>query len=238
MGSVVLIREKRKLEPAGWMRIATVISATVASGVILFAAAGRLDWTGGWIYLGVHFGCVTAASIFLLVTNPELLNQRGRRHSNTKTFDKVFAAFYVLLLMALPLVAGLDAARFGWSSMSRAALAAGVLLFGAGEAPIIWSMAVNPFLEATVRIQSDRGHRVISAGPYRFVRHPMYVGLILQHMAVPLILGSKWAYVPAGLIALLFIMRARLEDRTLRRELEGYLQYAHSTRYLLLPGIW
>jgi len=227
-----------KLEPSGRKRIATVVLATAASGAILFASAGRMDWVRGWIYLAAHLGCVLAAGIYLLATNPELLNERGRRHANTKPFDKVFAALYVPLLIALPLVAGLDAVRLGWSSMSTDALYVGLLLLLSGEALIVWSMAVNPFLETTVRIQSDRGHRVVSSGPYMWVRHPMYVGLILQNLAVPLVLGSQWAYIPAGLIVLLFIVRAELEDRTLRQELGGYEQYAETTRYLLLPGVW
>jgi protein-S-isoprenylcysteine O-methyltransferase Ste14 len=235
---VTSLGDKPKLELSGQKRIATVVLATAASGVILFASAGRLDWKRGWIYLGAHFVCVLAAGVFLLVTNPELLNERGKKHANTKSFDKVFAAIYVLLLIALPLVAGLDAVRFGWSSMSAEASYAGLLLLLTGAAPIIWSMAVNPFLETTVRIQSDRGHRVVNSGPYRWVRHPMYVGLILQNLAVPLVLGSKWAYVPAGLIVLLFIARAVLEDRALRQELAGYRQYARITRYLLVPGVW
>ena len=232
------LRDKPKLELSGLKRIATVVLATAAGGVILFASAGRLDWMRGWIYLGAQFGCVLAAGVFVLVTNPELLNERGKKHANTKSFDKVFAAIYVLLLIALPLVAGLDAVRFGWSSMSAEALYVGLLLFLLGEAPILWSMGVNPYLETTVRIQTDRGHRVVSSGPYRLVRHPMYVGLILQNLAVPLVLGSGWACVPAGLIVLLFTTRAELEDRALRQELAGYEQYAQTTRYLLVPGVW
>ena len=227
-----------KLEFAGLKRIATVFFATVAFGVILFASAGLLEWRRGWIYVAAQFLASAAGVVFLLVTNPELLNARGRKHSDTKSFDKVFAALYVFLLIALPVVAGLDAVRFRWSAMPVGAVVAGVLLFLGGEAPIIWSMAVNPFLETTVRIQTDRGHSVIRSGPYQLVRHPMYVGLILQHIAVPMVLGSWWAYIPAGLIVVLFIVRSRFEDVTLREGLTGYMQYSQNTRYLLVPGIW
>jgi protein-S-isoprenylcysteine O-methyltransferase Ste14 len=99
-------------------------------------------------------------------------------------------------------------------------------------------MAANRYLETTVRIQEERGHQVVNSGPYRFVRHPMYVGVILQFMALPMVLGSKWAFVPAGVVVLLFVIRTGLEDRTLRNELAGYAQYAESTRYRLLPGVW
>jgi len=97
---------------------------------------------------------------------------------------------------------------------------------------------VNPFAEPAVRIQKERQHVAIAKGPYRFVRHPMYTGLILGSASPPLILGSAWALVPAALIMVLFLVRAALEDRTLRAELQGYAEYAQKTRYRLVPGIW
>jgi protein-S-isoprenylcysteine O-methyltransferase Ste14 len=226
------------MDKHGIRRIATVLSATAASGAILFAAAGRLDWFRGWVYLALHFACVTVAAVFLALTNPELLNERGKRHSNTEPFEKLFAVAYVVLLTGLPLVAGLDAVRFGWSSPPPWIAYPGALLFVGGEAVIIGCMRVNPFLETTVRVQPERGQRVIRAGPYRLIRHPMYAGLILQNLAVPLVLGSPWAFVPASLIGALFAGRAYLEDRVLRQKLWGYAQYAEVTRYLIVPGVW
>ena len=172
------------------------------------------------------------------IANPELIATRGAKHANTKPFDKAFVAIYTALMVALPLVAGLDAVRFGWSRMGSQTLYAGAALFILGTIPTLGSVAVNRYLETTVRIQEERGRQVLTSGPYRFVRHPMYVGLILQFIALPLVLGSKWAFVPAGAIALLFVIRTGLEDRALRSELAGYAQYAETTRYRLVPGIW
>ena len=101
-----------------------------------------------------------------------------------------------------------------------------------------WAMLANPFFEKTVRIQEERGHHVATGGPYRFVRHPGYVAFILMGFALPLGVGSAWALVPAGLNAALIVARTALEDRTLRRELPGYAEYAQRTRYRLLPGVW
>jgi protein-S-isoprenylcysteine O-methyltransferase Ste14 len=216
----------------------TVFLATAGTAVLLFASAGRLDWSRGWIYLAVRFACVAASAAFLLVARPELLNARGRRHKDTKFFDKVIVAVYVTLIFTIDPVAGLDAVRFGWSSMSGEAAYAGMLLSVLGEALIIGSMAVNPFLETTVRVQKERGHQVVSSGPYRLVRHPMYVGMILQNLAAPLVLGSWWAYLPVGLTVFLLAARACLEDRTLQEELAGYTRYVQRTPYLLLPGVW
>jgi protein-S-isoprenylcysteine O-methyltransferase Ste14 len=104
--------------------------------------------------------------------------------------------------------------------------------------PIAAAMATNPYVETTVRIQDERGHVVITSGPYSLVRHPMYVGLVLMIRAWPLIFGSLWCYVPAGLVALLFVFRASHEDRVLHNELAGYAEYARRTRYRMVPGLW
>ena len=103
---------------------------------------------------------------------------------------------------------------------------------------ITWVLVKNPHAESSVRIQKDRGHSVIASGPYRLVRHPMYVGLIQLHQSMALILGSMWAMALAGLITILFLWRTALEDQTLRQELPGYEEYATVTRYRLMPGIW
>jgi len=99
-------------------------------------------------------------------------------------------------------------------------------------------MQANRFFSAVVRIQEERGHAVASGGPYRFVRHPGYVGMIAQFLVTPLTLGSLWALMPAGIAVGLYVWRTALEDRTLREELAGYQDYAARVRYRLLPGIW
>ena len=97
---------------------------------------------------------------------------------------------------------------------------------------------VNRFFSGTVRIQTERGHRVVTGGPYRFVRHPGYLGGVISYLAMPLILGSAWAYIPAAVGMAVTAIRAALEDRTLKKELPGYLEYTQATRYRLIPGIW
>jgi protein-S-isoprenylcysteine O-methyltransferase Ste14 len=99
-------------------------------------------------------------------------------------------------------------------------------------------MIANPFAEKTVRVQTERGHHVISTGPYAIVRHPMYLGVVLMFMAVPLVLGSAWTFTPVVAMTLLLIIRTVLEERLLRRDLPGYEEYMARTRRRLLPGIW
>ena len=205
----------------------------------IFVSAGRLNWTRGWICMTAWVISMTVAGVLVRRRNPELLEARSKwRRKDTKLFDKYFLGIFVPLSFLQPAVAGLDAVRFGWSHIPFAAVYPGIALFTFAMALITWVMMVNPHAETTVRIQTDRGHTVVSSGPYRIVRHPMYVGVILMYPATALILGSLWALAIAALIAVLFIARTALEDRTLRRELPGYEEYAAVTRCRLVPGIW
>ena len=205
----------------------------------LFAAAGRLNWIRGWISVALWVVGMTAVGLIARRYNPELMAQRARwRHKDTKPFDKVFMGIYLPLVMLHPCVAGLDAVRFRWSSMPFALVYVGAVMFMGSTVLISWVMIVNPYAESSVRIQTDRGHTVVTSGPYRFVRHPMYVGTILLGVASPLIWGSVWALAMSVVLVLLFIWRTAHEDRTLRRELPGYEDFAAQTRYRLLPGVW
>lgn len=205
---------------------------------ILFAAAGRLDWTRGWVFLGLSVLIVAANAPLIIWKNPSLVAERFKRRRDTKPFDKVFMALYIPSLFAVLVVAGLDAGRFAWSSPPQAVLYVGILLFAMADIPLAWAMMSNPFAETTVRIQKDRGQTVVTTGPYRFVRHPMYAGGIVMFASWPLVLGSLWAYVPVAVVVALFVFRTAFEDRTLRAELPGYEEYARKTRYRLVPFIW
>ena len=114
----------------------------------------------------------------------------------------------------------------------------GAFLFAAAMSLIAWTLAVNRHAETTVRIQTDRGHAVVTTGPYRFVRHPMYAGAIVMYVTTPLIWGSGVALAISAAIIALLIWRTGMEDRTLQRELPGYSEYAARTRFRLAPGIW
>ncbi|HEX7588414.1 MAG TPA: isoprenylcysteine carboxylmethyltransferase family protein, partial [Anaerolineae bacterium] len=152
--------------------------------------------------------------------------------------DKVVMLLYTVSMFGLLIVAGFDAVRFGWTNMLIAGQAVGVFGYLLSMAITYWAMLSNPFLATTVRIQEDRGHRVATTGPYKIVRHPMYVGVILMWLSTALILGSWWALVPGVLIAVIFVVRTALEDRMLQAELPGYADYAKSVRQRLIPGVW
>ena len=227
-----------RFNPATRKRVMLALLLNLVWGAILFGAAGRLDWARGWVYFGLCLLSVAVNSVVVFWKNPGLVAERWKRHTGTKPFDKVFMVLYTPAVFALPVVAGLDAGRFGWAPLPWPTLWCGIVLQLLAIPPVAWSMATNPHLEATVRIQHDRGHQVIATGPYALVRHPMYVGALLSLAGGPLVLGSAWAYAPAGFAVLLFVFRTALEDRTLRRELPGYEEYAQRTRYRLVPGLW
>jgi protein-S-isoprenylcysteine O-methyltransferase Ste14 len=205
---------------------------------ILFLAAGRWDYWLGWIYMGTY-ACITVAGLLAVPFDPDLVAERTTVRKGVKAWDRrLTVAGSVLYPLAILVVAGLDA-RFGWSPRLGLALplaALGVAV--AGNLLSIWATAVNRFYSRFVRIQVDRGHHVVSAGPYRAVRHPGYLGQILFSLGSAVALGSLWALIPAGLFALLLVVRTALEDRTLQDELEGYAAYARRVRHRLVPYLW
>lgn len=223
----------------GALKLARSIVGSAVFPAIAFVGAGRLDWPRGWLY-GVLFVAVAVAGTQIVErANPGLMAARSRGfRKDTKGFDRVFYVLFLPLMAIYPLLAGIDAVRFVWAPLPWWTVWPGILLFAAGSAFTTWALVVNRHAEGTVRIQSDRGHAVVSDGPYRFVRHPIYVGTIVGLPAVALVLGSAWALVPMVLIVVLFVWRTAREDRTLRQELAGYEAYARRTSYRLVPGIW
>jgi protein-S-isoprenylcysteine O-methyltransferase Ste14 len=208
-------------------------------GLLAFLGAGRFDWWRGWIYFLLFLAVSVAGSWVVHRASPGLIEARAKGiRKDTKPFDKLFFAMFAPLILFYPVLAGMDAVRFTWGSMPFWTVYPGVVLFCFGSAVSTWTMIVNRNAETTVRIQKDRGHKVISDGPYRFVRHPMYASIIVGLPATALILGSVWATVPMALIMVLFVWRTTREDIALQEELEGYEAYVKATRYRLLPHVW
>lgn len=221
-------------EPRGLFKPAI---ATLLWCAVLFTSAGRLDFIAGWIAVALLLITVGTNTVVVRRRNPILLAERWKRRGDTKRFDKAFFAVYTPMLFAVPLMAGLTV-RFGWPALPVWAAVIGVVVTLLGDVPILASMLTNPYLESTVRIQKDRGQRPVTSGPYRYVRHPMYAGIILQQVGAAALLRSAWAFVPVALVIMALVIRTSLEDRTLRIELPGYSKYAMGTRYRLVPRFW
>ena len=211
-------------------------AAMLIWGGTLFLAAGRLDWPMAWAYMGV---VLVNSAILALIMDPELQAERSGVGEGVKRWD-LFLAVYLGRLgpLAMLIVAGLDR-RFGWSAEVPLAWQwVALVVIALGTVLADWALLANRFFAPVVRIQRDRGQTVVTGGPYRFVRHPGYVGSLLHYMAAPVALGTPWALIPSGLIVAVTIVRTALEDRTLQEELEGYKDYTQRVRYRLLPGVW
>jgi protein-S-isoprenylcysteine O-methyltransferase Ste14 len=210
----------------------------VGVGVILFWSAGRIDWWAAWAVIGVWLVWFTAMDIIILRFNPDLMIERLAPPKGAKGWDRTLLSILRLTELARYVLAGLDQ-RYGWTSgFPVAAQIAALVVCLLSSALFCWAMASNNFFSQIVRIQTDQGHVVATGGPYRHVRHPGYVGMILFELAISSLLASWWAIIAGGLCAALLILRTALEDRTLQTELAGYADYARQVRYRLLPGIW
>lgn len=232
-----------RLSSVNWRAAAGLFGFALLLPASLFIAAGRVDWPLAWLNTIAFVVVAVGSRLIALRKNPDLLVERSQAfqagREGSKAWDRLLMGIVGLVgPLAVWITAGLDD-RWDWSpelplALQWAALGAVV----GGYAFATWAMTVNRFFSATVRIQRDRGHTVVSDGPYRFVRHPGYAGGAVVYLALAIALDSLWALVPAILTTIVLVARTALEDKTLQEELPGYREYAARVRYRLLPGIW
>jgi protein-S-isoprenylcysteine O-methyltransferase Ste14 len=211
----------------------------VALGALLFASAGTLDWPAAWVLLVVSAIIGPACGLWLAKTDPALLAERLRPtfQADQPAADKKFMLTFVVVALIWLVAIGLDR-RAQASDVPLPLQALGLAMYLLSTAFIMWVFRENSFAAPVVRVQAERHHRVISSGPYAFVRHPMYSGIMLFFFGVPLLLGSWWGVAIAPVFAVLFAIRARIEERALVEGLPDYADYAARVRYRLVPGLW
>jgi protein-S-isoprenylcysteine O-methyltransferase Ste14 len=205
---------------------------------LLFLPAGRTDWPEAWAFIASFGLFLLAYALWGLYKDPRQLEERSRIAPNVKRWDRHTMAVYSALLPTVFVVVGFDAGRFGWSEVSVRGEVLAWMGLAAAAALILWTLTTNTYLSRMARIQDDRRQRVVSSGPYRYVRHPMYLGIICLYVCLGPALGSWYALIPGLGIGVLFVVRTALEDRMLRDELTGYEDYAARVRHRLIPGIW
>ena len=218
-----------------WVRSFLGIGVMAA---LIFISSGHLDYWQGWIFFGANLA-VVAASAWLLRNDLGLITERLNPGRGIKWWDKLYLLFSTPFYFAAVIVAGIDAGRRHWSSHPRPAFYVLFLaVFLLGQGLFLWAKKANPYFSSVARIQTERGQTVCREGPYRFCRHPGYLGGILFGLATPLVLGSYWALIPQALAIVMLIGRTGLEDRMLKKDLLWYTDYAKAVRFRLLPGVW
>ena len=204
----------------------------------LFLFAGSLDWWNAWAYLVVTLNQALAVLV-LIRSNPELLGKRARIQADAKGWDRPLAGYMAVFgVWLILIVAGLDLQFGGTSQISIRVQIVALVLMVLGSLLTIWALAANKYFSGYMRIQKERGHTVATTGPYQYIRHPGYLGAIIFYLVTPLLLGTLWTYIPAGLYVVVAVIRTSLEDHTLKEEIGGYKIYAQEVRFRLVPGIW
>lgn len=220
--------------------IIQLIIVVLVAPFIPMIISGQWSWWQAWAYALVSILAFVVSRIIVNRVHPDLIQERARflNAKDTKSWDKLLAPLLGLGTILILVVAGLDK-YYDWTSASSLTINL-IALFGIifGYSFSSWALVENRFFSGTVRIQTERGHHVISTGPYRIVRHPGYAGGLFGYIFIPLLLNSVWAFIPAILLGIVMVIRTALEDRTLQAELPGYKEYTRRTRYRLLPWIW
>jgi len=203
-----------------------------------FGVAGRVTWWQGWAFLLTFLIYVSILVWRQSKVNPELVRERNLPADKAEAWDRVVMGIYTVILVIMLIVSALDGGRYNWSAIPLGVQMVGwILLIVAGV--IVWHvMMINAYLSSWARIQDDRGQVVIQEGMYRYIRHPMYLGIMFSFLGIPLLLNSWWAMIPGAAIVGLFVYRTYREDKMLTDGLIGYAEYTEKVRYKLLPGIW
>jgi protein-S-isoprenylcysteine O-methyltransferase Ste14 len=206
--------------------------------IIIFISAGRIDYWQGLVYVIIGLIMFFLNFTFLRIES-ELLNERSKPGEGTKKWDKTILGLSFLVTISMYITAGLDSGRYNWSPDFHWSLnLLGIILTITGQLLFLIAQKQNKFFSSTVRIQTNRDHIVCETGLYKFVRHPAYLGSIIQSLGFPLLFGSLWSVIPVCLLIILLITRTYLEDKTLKNELKGYPEYSNKIPYKIIPFVW
>jgi len=221
--------------------IIQLLLVTLVVPLLPLLISWKWDWWEAWAFAIILFLGFVISRVLAARKHPDIIAERANslQNKDAKSWDKTLAPLMALGGLVVPLLAGLDK-RFNWTpdpfglSIKIAAIAVMVLAYAFSS----WAMIENAYFSGIVRIQTDRGQTVCDTGPYRWVRHPGYVGAVWSYLAMPFLLDSVWAFIPVGMLLLVSVFRTKLEDQTLRAELPGYRVYAAKVKYRLFPGLW
>lgn len=204
--------------------------------VVVFISAGRLDYWQGWAYVGLNIVFLLLAYLTL---SSDLIQERLEPEKGVEKWDRLLQKVSIPVFLVILIISTLDGGRFHWHPQIPSYITiVGIFFYIIGQAIFLWAKNVNKFFSAVVRIQKDRGQTVCKEGPYRYIRHPGYLGSLIYLSVTPLVLGSFWGLILVIIPFILLLIRTNLEDDTLKKELDGYTEYAREVQYKILPGIW
>jgi protein-S-isoprenylcysteine O-methyltransferase Ste14 len=199
----------------------------------IFLGAGTLNFPEAWLYLAISLGYIAIAGPYFYKKNPEFLERRAEMKAE-KGWDLVVTILATVFFLSTFSSIGLDY-RYGWSSVPMVLKAAGFLVITITYVILFGIMNVNEYLFRVVKV--EKGQKVVTTGPYKFVRHPMYLTVLFMFASIPLALGSYYALIPMLFVDAIIIFRTKKEDELLHKELPGYKAYAKKTKYKLIPGV-
>lgn len=214
------------------------VFGTLLFFAVIFISAGRFIYWQGLVYvfIGLFMFILNFTALHL---DSDLMNERSKPGEGVKKWDKLILGLSFLATISMYIIAGLDSGRFHWSpDFHWSIYMLGMMLTILGQLLFLIAQKQNKFFSSTVRIQTDRGHTVCESGPYKVVRHPAYLGSVIQAIGFPLLFGSLWSIIPVCILIIFLLTRTYLEDKTLKNELKGYSEYTYKTRYRLIPYLW
>ena len=220
-----------------WQALGSAVLGIVFFAVLLCVPAGTVHYWQAWVFIAVFMLATMGPSMYLAVRYPEALARRmhGGPKAETRPVQKVVMWAVLASVVATGVVSALDW-RFGWSSVPTTVVVLGNVVVGTSLVAAQWVVIQNNFAGASISVED--GQPVISTGLYGIVRHPMYICALIMMVATPLALGSYWGLVPVIASAPALMIRIFDEEKMLRTELPGYVDYTRKVRYRLLPYVW
>jgi protein-S-isoprenylcysteine O-methyltransferase Ste14 len=214
------------------------LSGTLLFFAIIFVSAGRFVYWQGMVYVAIGL-FMLFLNYTVLRVDSELLNERSKPGEGAQKWDKTLLGLSFLVTISMYIIAGLDSGRYHWSpGFHWSLMLLGIILTASGQLLFLFAQKQNKFFSSTVRVQINREHKVCDTGLYKIVRHPAYLGSVIQSLGFPLLFGSLWSILPVSLLIILLFTRTNLEDKFLKTELKGYPEYAGKTRYRIIPCVW
>jgi len=215
----------------------SIFITVIVMAVLLFWPAGTIDWRRAWLFITLFVVLIFVGMSWIKRDNPELIKVRQKYQKGTKGWDAIVATLSIVLFALILPVAGFDE-RFKWTMAPDWVTLLGYALLTAGFMGTTWAQSVNRHFEATVRIQTDRDHKVIDTGPYAYIRHPGYAFGLLMAAGCALSLGSFTALIPVALAVVALAGRTLGEEAVLIEGLPGYREYKARVKWRWLPFVW